>query len=257
MTKERKDTMDSKYKKVNWINNIKKMLFYLSLFCSCIITFIIDNDFKYFIIVLYILVLVFFFAIDTILTVWLIPKVENTRKTHLLSDSFGLPLNDEKTKGYYNNKSSPSIFRLGLNTFENSLFSFEISKKMLIKERCKSIFSLTILLFLLISRSTHIEVLLFIVQMLFGTNIIINWIKLEKYKIETEKIYQEFRYIYLINIKHKGKINENLSKILDITIEYEVLKARMGIMLSTKIFNKINGKISEKWESIKKDLKLK
>ncbi len=35
----------------------------------------------------------------------------------------------KKTKGYYNNESSPSIFRLGLNTFENSLFSFEISKK--------------------------------------------------------------------------------------------------------------------------------
>lgn len=257
MTKERKDTMDSKYKKVNCVNKIKKILFYLSLICSCFVTFILDNDFKYLIIVLYIVVLVFFFAIGTILTVWLIPKVENIRKTHLLSNSFGIPLNDEKTKGYYNNESSPSIFRLGLNTFENSLFSFEISKKMLHKERCKSIISLTILLFLLILRSTHIELLLFIIQLLFGTNIIINWIKLEKYKIETEKIYKKFRYIYLINTKDEGKFNEKLSKILDVTIEYEILKARMGVMLSTKIFNEINKKTSEEWESIKKDLKLK
>ena len=256
MTKERKDTMDSKYKKVNCVNKIKKILFYLSLICSCFVTFILDNDFKYLIIVLYIVVLVFFFAIDTILTVWLIPKVENIRKTHLLSNSFGIPLNDEKTKGYYNNESSPSIFRLGLNTFENSLFSFEISKKMLHKERCKSIISLTILLFLLILRSTHIELLL-LIQLLFGTNIIINWIKLEKYKIETEKIYKKFRYIYLINTKDEGKFNEKLSKILDVTIEYEILKARMGVMLSTKIFNEINKKTSEEWESIKKDLKLK
>ena len=33
-----------------------------------------------------------------------------------------------KTKGYYNNESSPSIFRLGLNTFENSLFSLKLVK---------------------------------------------------------------------------------------------------------------------------------
>lgn len=70
---------------------------------------------------------------------------------------------------------------------------------MLHKERCKSIISLTILLFLLILRSTHIELLLFIIQLLFGTNIIINWIKLEKYKIETEKfikisIYISYKY---------------------------------------------------------------
>ena len=52
-------------------------------------------------------------------------------------------------------------------------------------------------------------------------------------------------------------LNEILSKILDVTIEYEILKARMGVMLSTKIFNEINKKTSEEWESIKKDLKLK
>ncbi|HFC2993606.1 TPA: hypothetical protein AABM78_001921 [Neisseria gonorrhoeae] len=63
--------------------------------------------------------------------------------------------------------------------------------------------------------------------------------------------------IYLINTKDEGNFNENLSKILDVTIEYEILKARMGVMLSTKIFNEINKKTSEEWESIKKDLKLK
>lgn len=95
-----------------------------------------------------------------------------------------MSLNDEKTKGYYNNQSLPSIFRLGLNTFENSLFSFEISKKRLHKKRCESIIYLIFLLVLLLIRSTHIEVLLFIVQLLFSTNIIINWIKLERYKTE-------------------------------------------------------------------------
>lgn len=62
MTKEkkdimdRKDSLDSKYKKVNCVNKIKKILFYLSLICSFFITFILDNDFKYLIIAFYILV---------------------------------------------------------------------------------------------------------------------------------------------------------------------------------------------------------
>ena len=59
---------------------------------------------------------------------------------------------------------------------------------MLHKERCKSIISLTILLFLLILRSTHIELLLFIIQLLFGTNIIINWIKLENIKLKQKNL---------------------------------------------------------------------
>lgn len=184
MSKKRKDTLDNKYKKVSCLNNIREVIFYLSLFCSFIVTFIVDNIFKDFFIIFFIIILVILFVVDTILTAFLIPKLENIRKTHLLSNSFGVSLNDEKTKGYYNNQSLPSIFRLGLNTFENSLFSFEISKKMLHKKRCESIIYLIFLLVLLLIRSTHIEVLLFIVQLLFSTNIIINWIKLERYKTE-------------------------------------------------------------------------
>lgn len=257
MTKDRKDTLDSKYKTVSYLNKVKGMLFCLSLFCSFIATFIVDNVFKDFLLIFFIVILVFLFVVDNILTVWLIPKIENIRKTHLLSNSFGVSLNDEKTKGYYNNKSLPSIFRLGLNVFENSLFSFEISKKMLHKERYKSIISLIILLVLLLVRSTHIEVILFIVQLLFGTSIIATWIKLEKYKIETEKIYQKCRDIYFSSMKEQELTNESLSKILDITIEYEILKARMGVMLSTKIFNEINPRVSKEWEEIKRELKLK
>lgn len=256
MIKERKDTLDSKYKKVNYLNNLKRILFSLSLFCSLVTTFIVDNVLKDYLLIFFIVILVSLFVVDSVLTVWLVPKIENIRKTHLLSNSFDVSLNDEKTKNYYNNTSLPSIFRLGLNVFENSLFSFEISKKMLHKERWKSIISLIILFVLVLIRSTHIEVILFIVQLLFGTSIITTWIKLEIYKSETEKIYKKCRDIYLPISKEQEVTNVNLSKILDITIEYETLKARMGVILSTKIFNEINPRVSEKWEEIKNELKL-
>lgn len=127
---------------------------------------------------------------------------------------------------------------------------------MLRKVRCKSIISLIILVVLTFIRTTQMEVILFIVQLLFSTNIIANWIKLEIYKNGTEKIYQKCRDIYLLNTKEQELTNGNLSKILDITIEYESLKARMGVMLSTKIFNEINPRVSKEWEEIKRELKL-
>ena len=65
------------------------------------------------------------------------------------------------------------------------------------------------------------------------------------------------RAIYLSNNEKQKLTKLNLSKILDVTIEYEALKARTGVMLSTKIFNKINPRVSEEWEEIKKELKLK
>ena len=137
------------------------------------------------------------------------------------------------------------------------MFSFEVSKKMLHKERCKVIIFLGIFIVLVLIRSTHIEVILFLVQFLFGTSIINSWLKLESYKSETEKIYNKCRAIYLSNNEKQKLTKLNLSKILDVTIEYEALKARTGVMLSTKIFNKINPRVSEEWEEIKKELKLK
>ncbi|TBW91158.1 hypothetical protein MOV58_12295 (plasmid) [Staphylococcus hominis] len=257
MTKERKDTLDSKYKIINNLNMTKEILFCLSLLFSVTAEIIENSIWKYYLIICFILVLIIFFLIDTILTVWLVPKIENMRKTHLLSNSLDISLNDEKTKNYYNNTSPPSIYRLGLNVFENSLFSFEVSKKMLHKERCKVIIFLGIFIVLVLIRSTHIEVILFLVQFLFGTSIINSWLKLESYKSETEKIYNKCRAIYLSNNEKQKLTKLNLSKILDVTIEYEALKARTGVMLSTKIFNKINPRVSEEWEEIKKELKLK
>ena len=128
---------------------------------------------------------------------------------------------------------------------------------MLHKERCKVIIFLGIFIVLVLIRSTHIEVILFLVQFLFGTSIINSWLKLESYKSETEKIYNKCRAIYLSNNEKQKLTKLNLSKILDVTIEYEALKARTGVMLSTKIFNKINPRVSEEWEEIKKELKLK
>lgn len=128
---------------------------------------------------------------------------------------------------------------------------------MLHKERCKVIIFLGIFIVLVLIRSTHIEVILFLVQFLFGTSIINSWLKLESYKSETEKIYNKCRAIYLSNNEKQKLTKLNLSKILDVTIEYEALKARTGVMLSTKIFNKINPRVLEEWEEIKKELKLK
>ncbi|WP_413475874.1 hypothetical protein [Staphylococcus equorum] len=257
MTKERQDTLDSKYKTINNFNKTKEILFCLSLIVSVTAEIIENSIWKYYLIICFILVLIIFFLVDNILTVWLVPKIEGMRKTHLLSNSLDISLNDEKTKNYYNNTSTPSIYRLGLNVFENSLFSFEVSKKMLHKERCKAIISLGILIILVLIRSTHIEVILFLVQFLFGTSIINSWLKLESYKCETEKIYNQCRAIYLSNNKEQELTKLNVSKILDVTIEYEALKARTGVILSTKIFNKINPRVSEKWKEIKRELKLK
>lgn len=133
MTKERNDTLDSKYKKISCFNNVKRGLFYLSLICSFIATFTVENNFKDVFLIFFIVIILSLFVVDIVLAVQLIPKTENIRKTHLISNSFGISLNDEKTKGYYNNNSVPSIFRLGLNVFENSLFSFEVSKKCYVK----------------------------------------------------------------------------------------------------------------------------
>lgn len=69
MTKERQDTLDSKYKTINNFNKTKEILFCLSLIVSVTAEIIENSIWKYYLIICFILVLIIFFLVDNILTV--------------------------------------------------------------------------------------------------------------------------------------------------------------------------------------------
>ncbi|WP_079708055.1 hypothetical protein [Paraliobacillus ryukyuensis] len=257
MNEQRKDSLDKYYKTVNTSSFINMLLFWATIILSLVIHFVTKPEWETWINVVFIFFSLLFFLVNNILTIELIPRAEKKRKTHLLSNSLNVPLDNERTNLYYNNLHSSSILRLGLNVFENALFSFKVSEKMLLRERTKVFLYITLWVLLLLIRQTQVELLSIIAQTLFSTSLLSNWIRLELYKREMEQTFEKCRSLFLQKNKQEIVPNTTVAEILDLTIGYESLKARMGISLSTRVFQKINPEVSKEWERIKGDLEIK
>lgn len=253
MSTQRIDTLEKYYKPLLTSDKLSNTLLWASIILSFILLYIGESPLKSYLNVIFIVITVFYFVISNYSSLILFPKAQKKRMTHLISNSFGVSLDDEETNLYYNNSQDPSITKLGLNVFENSLFSKTISSKMVVRERCKIGVFVGLTVILLINRNTSLDLLAIIAQTLLTSTILTNWIKLEVLNRGFEYVYDSCRQLFL-----NGSTRSNLytSQILDLVMKYEILKASMGINLSSSTFNEINEKTTTEWEKIKIKLHL-
>lgn len=187
---------------------------------------------------------------------YLTPRAEHLRRKQLLSDSLGIPLTPEKTKLYYNNEVLPSVIRLGANVMENAFFAKHVCNEMAKTERLKiSIYSLVWIL-AIINRSTDLDFILALTQVLFSAEIVIRWIKIEGLRAQNELIYEKLYSLYLSKNTSKATGVEVVS-ILDAFASYEAAKSAASIKQSSKIFNKLNSRLTTEWENIRDQLQIK
>lgn len=183
---ERIDSINSYFVSVKLFNRISIFLFWLSIAISFAVLFLSGYPLlKSWTNVIFILVTLLYFTCSNFLALYLTRKSENKRRTHLLSNSFDIPLDDEETNKYYNNNEIPSIRKFGINVFENSLFTSKTTNRMLIMETLKIFIYIIIWIFLMLNRNTSLDLLTIVGQTLFSTSIITNWIRLLILKIET------------------------------------------------------------------------
>jgi len=185
---------------------------------------------------------------------YLIPKAERMRRKQMISDAFGTTLSHDRTSLYYNNEYPPSLNRLGANTMENSLFSKEITASMLCSKRIITGGYVAIWLLAFALRHNNLAVLSWITQTVFSGAIVVQWINLEIMHFRHEHTFEELHSYFL------HKIGESspgaIATILDNFVAYESAKSSAGCLLSSKVFNKLNPKITEKWNQIRHDLNM-
>lgn len=185
---------------------------------------------------------------------YLVPKAERMRRKQMLSDAFGTPISHDKTSLYYNNDYTPSVQRLGANTMENSLFSKEIASEMLCEKR---LFTggyavLWILAFSL--RHNNLEILTWITQILFSGEIVAQWLNLEILRIRHDRIYERLHHHFLHEIG--GDSPKAIATVLDAFVAYESAKSSAGLLLSSKVFEKLNPSLTKKWCQIRQELNM-
>lgn len=183
---------------------------------------------------------------------FLIPIAETLRRKQLLSNAFDVPLIHETTQGYYNNEFTPSIARLGACILENSFFGKNVCHEMAKKERIKVFLYFLLWVAAISYRSTDLNLVLTLTQVLFSGNILFHWVKLEILRSQNEKIYEQL-YSHFLNRVSPNQ-NPGIAGILHSFASYESAKASAAIKQPSKIFHRLNPRLSEEWDEIRDQL---
>lgn len=242
------DEISKKYKITNCISNIGNFLFYLNILLSILLlkfesqTIIING-----LIIVSILYSILLIVNDCLF----LYNAEKYRRTNCIENALDLDITNIKLEGYYNNKLPPSFNKYGLNTFENIYFSKSIAKKMLLSSLIKSLIAFIVFIFICTCNQGKYIVLI-ITQTVFSYNYILGFISLVFYKNRLDNLYDNFYNIFITI----GIENAKQQDILIVNIvEYESIKAHYKIQLSSKIYRKLQGELSDKWNEISKKCK--
>jgi hypothetical protein len=256
---ERFDSLDKHYEVIDKLNSILSWLFWINAALS-IAVFFVDEilEVKNIFLFVFIITTSIYFIIDNYLSIFKIPSIEDKRRVHLLAESFGVPLDNEKTNLYYNNNLEPSLLKLGAHIFENVLCSKRVTHEMVKRERIKVGMFLIVFLVALLLRTTQMELLSILAQTLFASTLITAYIKLEVLCLKHKSIYDCLYDIFLLHKKQDTQENDDKmsAKLLDCFVKYEAAKAYSGVKQNTEIFFKFKDELTQEWEEIKQKLKI-
>jgi membrane-bound metal-dependent hydrolase YbcI (DUF457 family) len=255
--RERFDNVDRYYKPVKRIALGTTCLFWIIAALSLIMpysTLFGNSGSRIVFQVVFIILVLGHFTLSQVFRLYFFPRAENARRKHLLSDAFGISLSHDRTHLYYNNSCTPSLRRLGADTFENVYFSKEITHAMLGKDRIIMAVYLLAWLLAFTLRHNDISVLTWITQVVFSGQIIARWMNLEVLHCRHERVYDRLHDHFLHEIGDNSA--KAIANILDAFTLYESAKLSAGIVLSTKHFNRLNPSLSESWNRIRKELNI-
>ncbi|MBZ2188486.1 hypothetical protein K8B33_05225 [Alcanivorax sp. JB21] len=249
---DRIDELDKYYNPVKNLDYISNTLFYIGAILSIAIPLLTeDQEFLSSLVPALFLVVVVLHAFSVSAnSYYFIPFAERQRRKQLLSNALSIPLTDEETNKYYNNKLDPNIFKLGANVMENAFFGKHICERMLVVERVKIFGYLAVWLFVTIYRGSDLGLVLAVSQILFASEILFKWVKLEILRVRNERVYEALYSLYL----HNSGNTLVEAGILDSFAEYEAAKASAAVKLSTKVFNNMNRELTQRWERVRSKL---
>lgn len=255
---ERFDSLDRHYKIIEKLNMTTSTLFWVNAALSIAVFFVDEYPTaKNLLLFVFTITTLGYFVIDNYLSIFKIPKVEDKRRVHLLTNSFNVPLDNERTNKYYNNDLEPSLLKLGANIFENSLFAERVTHEMAKRERKKVGIFVIVFVTALMLRTTEIELISILAQTLFASTLFPAYLRLEVLHFKNKAIFDSLHDIFLLYNQRTNDDNERLSaKMLDCFVKYESAKAYSGVKQDSKIFHKINPQVTQEWEEIKRSLNI-
>lgn len=193
------------------------------------------------------------FVSSHVLRLYLIPRAEESRVRDFLSSAYGINLTQDTTQEYYNNEEQNPSKRVALQLLENLFFTKRISSEMIKSTRFLCLSYVFLWLVLILCREVNLGWIFIASQVLFSEEVLSKYIRLECLRLRTECLYNTLYRLFHTSIKQKDfevYAFENF-------VIYEKVKAGLGVTLSSKLFNRLNHKLSVEWDVIRQPLENK
>ena len=199
--------------------------------------------------IVFIVGVILYFGQGQVQKLYLFPKAEDKRRQQLLSNSFGVALTHEKTEGYYNNDQTHPIKRLAASVMESAFFTHAMTRLMLPAERAKTFGYIAVYLVAVLNRSSDLAFLAVAAQALFGGEIVARWLRLEWLRYRSEQTFNNFNRLFVGRPAFTKAVPQ--SEALDLFSFYECTKSTATMLLTQKLFDQHNPRLTREWEQIR------
>lgn len=171
------------------------------------------------------------------------------KRLDMIDHAFDSLLSGDKSINYFNPGTiGNGVYKLGVLSFENSLFTSKIAQKELFG---KWILVILVSATFLASAAFGNRVLVNLLIQLTMTGVVfINAIKFQQFSNRMDKIHSSFKEVFN-DLKHESDKSKKEALLIKNILDYESTHAWGGILLSSRKFRKMNAELSKKWEGLK------
>jgi hypothetical protein len=188
------------------------------------------------------------FVSGIVIRTYFASRAHSSRFADLVSNAFSVPLVPFPSEGYYNPPEGDPFLRMGASVLENTLFTKSILGKMLRFERARVGFYILAWLWAAVYRATDLDLLAVAAQVLFSEQLLSRWVRMEWLRSRVERLYDDLHVLIQSTSDRESK--EFRAHVIETLIRYETSKAQAGLSLSSRVFNKLNPGLSNKWRSL-------
>lgn len=178
-------------------------------------------------------------------------KSGNEKRLDLVDHAFETNFSGEKSTGYFNAQGvNKGVYKLSVLTFENSLFTSEIAKRMTYS---RWIVTALISVVFILSAALGNKLLVNNILQIAATGVLIQQtIRLQQFSNRMGNIHSDFKSLFN-DLKDMADKSPKEGEMLRNILNYESTHSWGSILLDSKLFDKLNPELSVKWDRIKQN----
>lgn len=173
------------------------------------------------------------------------------RREDFIDNSFETTIAENRSSEYYTNENITSgIYKMAVNGFENSLFTYNIANKMTSSLWVKNIlFAVFILTFAIFGYN---GAFILLIQLTLPILLLQQAIKHTLFVYRMRRVFENYRRLFN-DLKNVDDSKPKRPEIILNVLDYETTLTYGAILLDTKLYDKLNPSLSTRWIELKNE----